>query len=63
MRQWLSEDSKNQHEHDLIYYSKCLEPNCDKDYFGETGRIRIERAADHSGKDKQFHLFKHALAN
>ena len=42
---------KNQHEHDLIYYSKCLEPNCDKDYLGETGRRRIEMAADHSRKD------------
>ena len=43
--------TKNQHEHDLIYYSKCPEPNCDKDYLGETGRRIIEMAADHSGKD------------
>ena len=53
--------TNNQHEHDLIYYSKCQEPNCDKDYLGETGRKIIERAADHCGKDKQFHLLKHAL--
>ena len=53
--------TKNQQEHDLIYYSKCPEPNCDKDYLGETGRIIIERAADHCGKDKQSHLLKHAL--
>ena len=52
---------KNQHEHDLIYFSKCLEPNCDKDYLGEIGRRRIERAAAHCGKDKQSHLLKHAL--
>ena len=55
--------TKNQHEHDLIYYSKCPEPNCDKDYLGETGRRIIERAADHSGKDKQSHLLKHALTS
>ena len=53
--------TKNQHEHDLIYYSKCPEPNCDKDYLGETGRTIIERAADHCGKDKQSQLLKHAL--
>ena len=47
--------TKNQHEHDLIYYSKCQEPNCDKDYLGETGRRMIERVADHCGKDKQSH--------
>ena len=53
--------TKNQHKHDLIYYSKCPEPICDKDYLGETGRRIIERAADHCRKDKQSHLLKHAL--
>ena len=53
--------TKNQHERDLIYYGKCPEPNCDEDYLGETGRRRMERTADHCGKDKQFHLLKHAL--
>ena len=53
--------TKNQHEHDLIYYNKCPEPNCDKDYLRETGSRIIERAADHCGKDKQSHLLKHAL--
>ena len=53
--------TKNQHEHDLIYYSKCPEPNCDDDYLCETGRRRIEWTADHCGKDKQSHLLKHAL--
>ena len=57
----LKDRIKNQHEHDLIYFSKCLEPNCDKDYLGETRRRIIERAADHCGKDKQSHLLKHAL--
>ena len=53
--------TKNQHQHDLIYFSTCTEPNCDKDYLGETGGRIIERAADHCGKDKQSHLLKHAL--
>ena len=53
--------TKNQYEHNLIYYSKCPEPNYDKDYLGETARIIIERAADHCGKDKQSDLLKHAL--
>ena len=45
----------------LIYYSKCLEPNCNKDYLGETGRWTIERTADHCGENNQSHLLKHAL--
>ena len=31
------------------------------DYVGEAGCRIIERVADHAGKDKQSHLFKHAL--
>ena len=53
--------TKNRHEHDYIYYSKCLEPNCDKDYLGETRRRMIERAAGHCGKDRQSDLLKHAI--
>ena len=53
--------TKNQYEHDLIYYSKCPERNCEKDYLGETRRRMIERAADHCGKDKLSHLLKHVL--
>ena len=53
--------AKNQHEHDLKYYSKCLEPNCNKDYLGETGRMIIERTADHFGKENKSHLLKHAV--
>ena len=51
--------TKNQHEHGLVYHSKCPETNYDKDYLGETGRRIIERAADHCGKDKQSHLNMH----
>ena len=29
--------TKNQDEHDLIYYSKCPNPNCNEDYLGEKG--------------------------
>ena len=51
--------TKNQH--DLIYYSKGPEPNSNEDYLGETGRIIIERTADHCRKDKQSHLLKYAI--
>ena len=55
--------TKDQHKHDLVYYSKCPEPTCNEDYLGETGRRIIERSADHCGKDKQSHLLRHALNN
>ena len=53
--------TKDQHKHDLVYYSKCPEPTCNEAYLGETGRRIIERSADHCGKDKQPHLLRHAL--
>ena len=55
--------TKNQHEHDLIYYSKYPESNYNEDYLGETRKRRIQRTADHCGKDKQSHVLKHALMN
>ena len=53
--------TKDQHQHDFVYYSKCPEPTCKEDCLGETGRRIIERSADHCGKDKQSHLLRHAL--
>ena len=53
--------TKTQDGHDLIYYSKCPEPNCNEDCLGKTGKRIIERTAVHSEKDKQSHLLKHSL--
>ena len=50
------------HKHDLIYYTKCPEAFCTEEYLGETGRRIIAGIADHTGKDKQSHLLKHALS-
>ena len=44
--------TKDQHKHDLAYYSRCPEPSYNEDYLDETGRRMIERSADHYGKDK-----------
>ena len=48
--------TKNQQEHDLIRYSKCLETNYNKDYLSQTERIINERTANHCRKDKQSHI-------
>ena len=59
----IKDKTKDQHKHDLAYYSKCPEPTCNEDYLRETGKRIIERSADHCGKDKQSHLLRHALNN
>ena len=57
----IKDKTKDQHKHELVYYSKCPEQTCNEDYLGETGRRIIERSADHCSKDKQSHLLRHAL--
>ena len=59
----IKDKTKDQHKHELVYYSKCPEPTCNEDYLGETGRRIIERSADHCGIDKKSHLLRHALNN
>ena len=57
----LKDQTKRDHQHDVVYYEKCLEEQCTEDYTGETGRRLIERVKDHSGKDSKSHLFKHSM--
>ena len=53
--------ANEKHHCTIIYYSKCLKPSCNGDYLGETSHMAIEGTAEHTGKDKQLHLLKHAL--
>ena len=55
-------DKINQkHKHDLVQYTKFSETSCTEEYLGESGCRITERVADHSGKNKQSYLLKHAL--
>ena len=57
----LKDQTKKDHQNDVVCYAKCLEEQCTEDYTGETGRRLKERVKDHSGKDSKSHLFKHAM--
>ena len=57
----LKDQTKKDHQHDVVYYAKCPEEQCTEDYTGERGRRLIERVKDHSGKDSKSHLFKHSM--
>ena len=56
----LKDQTKKDHQHDVVYYAKCPEEQCTEDYTRETGRRLIERVNDHSGNDSKYSLFKHA---
>ena len=55
--------TKNQNERDLIYLSKYPKPSYNEDYLSKIGRRIDERTADRCRKDKQSHLFKHAVTS
>ena len=57
----LNDQTKKDHQHDVVYCAKCPEEQCTEDYTGETDRYLIERVKDHSGKDSKSHLFKQAM--
>ena len=51
---------RKSHQHEVVYYATCPEPDCVEDYTGETGRSLNERVIDHNGRDKKSHLYKHS---
>ena len=50
-----------EHNHDLIYHTKCPEPTCIDDYVGESARRIAKRVKDHSGRDHTSHVLKHSI--
>ena len=57
----LKDQTKKDHQHDVVCYAQSLKEQCTEGYTGETGRRRMECVKDHSGKDSKSHLFKHAM--
>ena len=56
----LKDQTKKDHQHDVVYYAKCTDEQCTEVYTGEADGRLIERVKDHSDKDSKSHLFKHA---
>ena len=56
----VKDQTKTQHQHNIVYHATCGNKKCKSDYIGETGRRLNVRATDHNKRDKQSHLLKHA---
>ena len=50
-----------EHNHDLIYHTKCPEPTCIDDFVGESACWITERIKDHNGRDHTSHVLKHSI--
>ena len=53
--------TKINHIHNIIYKAECPYPSCQSSYIGETARRIETRIKEHSGKDINSHLLKHAI--
>ena len=49
------------HNHDITYHGNCPENGCPDNYVGQTARRVSERVLDHTGKDINSYLYKHAI--
>ena len=46
----------------FIYKFDCRNKKCNEDYVGETARHKEVQGNDHTGIDKESHIFKHTQA-
>ena len=59
----ITDKTKFEHRHDVIYLGTSPEATCNDNYIDETKRQIFERVKDHNGRDFNPHLLKHALEN
>ena len=45
--------------HDIVYYNKCPEEQCNENYIDETGRRINERIIDHAERGSKSFIYKH----
>ena len=57
----IKDQTKFEHQHDIVYYGKCPEVDCTDNYIGEVSRRVSERIIDHNGRDRKSHLFRHSV--
>ena len=58
----VTDKTKKEYHHDLVYSVKCPTKKCLESYNGETRRRMIERDNKHSGKDINSHMLTHSIA-
>ena len=50
-----------EHNHDLVYHTKCPEQTCIDDYVGRSAFPITDRIKDHNGRDHTLNVLKHSI--
>ena len=53
--------SKLEHQHDVVYYADCPNEKCSESYIDESGRRISGRIKDHNGREFKSHILRHAV--
>ena len=54
----IKDETENQHQRDLIYYTECPESTCSENCIGEVARRLQERVDEHAGKYSKSHMLQ-----
>ena len=57
----VKDQSKFDHQHDVVYYADCPNKTCRENYIGESGRRFSERMKDHHSRDLKSHILRHSV--
>ena len=57
----VKDQSKFEHQHDVVYYADCPNEKCRKNCIGESGRRISERIKDHNGSDMKSPILRYSV--
>ena len=57
----LKDQSKFEHQHDMVYYADCSNEKYRENYVGESGCRISEYIKDHNSRDLKSHILRHSV--
>ena len=57
----VKDQSKFDHQHDMVCYADCPNETCRENYTGDSGRRISERMKDHNGRDLASLILRHSV--
>ena len=57
----VKDQSKFEHQHEVVYYADCPNEKCRENYICESGRRILGRIKDHNGRDLKSHILRHSV--
>ena len=56
----IKDQTKKEHQHNVVYHAKCPDPQCNSNYIGQTKCRLLKRVIQHNKQDKNSNLLIHS---